>query len=213
MIADGITIDIASILKIKGHLLRLIGSPDTRLESSGVGPSFYVDYEEPRRIVRASFPCLDDLLLVLDASHPFELAPSAMRGPLSYDETRTKLLVGSAFTDVVLSIFIYAEDLLNLPPLTLKNLFKALLAVIYKHDIESKPLRSLQGNLRLAVKRCLDLVMEDKHLSYELRQLALSTCQAFIKRWPASTGNFVWWVFTVTNMSPYVDVGRCAAKQ
>ena len=73
--------------------------------------------------------------------------------------------------------------------------------------------RLLQGNLRLAVKRCLDLVMEDKHLSYELRQLALSTCQAFIKRWPASTGNFVWWVFTVTNMSPYVDVGRCAAKQ
>lgn len=194
MIADGISIDSTSLLKIKEHLVRLVGFPEVVLTASGSGSAFFVNYGELNTIERLAFPCLDDLLLVLDAWHPFELAPSAMGGPYSEEDTRTQLLVGSAFTDVLLNIFICCENLLSLPPLTLKNLLKALLAVIYKHDLDSKPLKHLQGHLRRALRRTLDLILEDKHLSYELRQLALSACQAFIKRWSALIGNFVWYV-------------------
>lgn len=194
MIADGIAIDTTSLLKIKEHLVRLVGFPEVVLTVSGSGSAFFVSYGELDTIERLAFPCLDDLLLVLDAWHTFELAPSAMGGPYSEEDTRTRLLVGSAFTDVILNVFIRAENLLSLPPLTLKNLLKALLAVIYKHDLDSKPLKHLQGHLRRALRRTLDLILEDKHLSYELRQLALSACQAFIKRWSAIIGNFVWYV-------------------
>lgn len=194
MIADGIAIDMVSLLKIKEHLLRLIDFPEVSLVSSGSGQSFYVSYGDLGSIARWSFPCLDDLLLVLDTSHSFYLAPSAMGGPYADEYVGTQLLVGSAFADVLLNIFIYAKDMVDLPPLTLKNLLKALLAVIYKHDLDSRPLKHLQGHLRRALRRTLDLVTEDKHLSYELRQLALSNCQAFIKRWPAIIGNFVVYV-------------------
>ncbi|KAK7693413.1 hypothetical protein QCA50_002981 [Cerrena zonata] len=128
MIADGITIDIVSLLKIKEHLVRLIGSPEVSLVSSGAGQSFYVSYGDLGSVSQWSFPCLDDLLLVLDAWHPYDLSPSAMGGPYANEDNRAQLLIGSAFADVLLSIFIFAEDIINLPPLTLKNLLKALLA-------------------------------------------------------------------------------------
>lgn len=192
MLADGIESDIVSLLKIKEHLLRLVGFSDTALVSSGGGQSFYIEYGGLENIAGGSFPCLDDLMLLLDASYPFGLAASAMGGPYANDDTPVPLLIGSVFTNVLLDIFIHAQNLETLPPITLKNLLKALLIVIFKHDLDSKPLRHLQANLRRAARRVLDLLLEEKRLSYELRQLALSACQAFIRRWPSIIGNFIW---------------------
>jgi hypothetical protein len=93
--------------------------------------------------------------------------------------------------DVLLALITGSEDLdfLNLPFLTIKRLIECLLVVMYKHDMGSRPLRHLQGNLRKAVRRVLNLVLSG--ISYELRQLCLTVAQTYIKLWPNTSGGFV----------------------
>lgn len=198
MIADGLSIDVSSALKLKNHTLSLLGFKDVSLISSGVsGHSFYVRSSGIETITSWSYPCLSDLVLVFDSPHPLSVAPSAMGSPYAEDETPTRLLVGSVFIDLILDIFIHAQGLETLPPLTLKNLLKAMVIVVYKHDFDSKPLRHLQGNLRKAVRRILDLLVDPAILNYELRHLCLTICQAFIKAWPSIVGAFLWYVLLV----------------
>lgn len=194
MIADDISIDVFSLLKLKNILVRLLGYRDVSLIPTSTGRSFYVRFSQLNEISTWAYPCLDDLMLVMDSPSPLELAPSAMGGPFADDEIPSTLLVGSAFVDVILDLFAQSQDLAFLPSLTLKNLLKTLIIVIYKHDFDSRPLRHLHANLRTAARRTLDLLLAERYLSYELRQLALSICQAFIKRWPYIIGNFLWYV-------------------
>ncbi|KAI0079929.1 hypothetical protein K474DRAFT_1638767 [Panus rudis PR-1116 ss-1] len=191
MITDGISIDIFPSLRLKAHICRLLGFGDVSMVPSGGGQSFYIACNGLGNIAERSIPCLEDLMPLLDASHPFDLSPSAMGGPYADDTGTSRVLCGSVYVDVLLDIFIHAQNLLSLPPIPLKNILKALLIVLYKHDLDCKPLRHLQGHLRRAVRRTLELLLAERHLSYELRELALSICHAFIKRWPSVVGNFV----------------------
>ncbi|KAH8106968.1 hypothetical protein BXZ70DRAFT_1003857 [Cristinia sonorae] len=193
MVADGLSIDVASALKLKGHTFTLLGFKDVTLVPFGPsGYSFYVKSNGIRDVTQGSYPCLSDLTLLFDSSHPLFVAPSGMGSPYAAeDETPARLLVGSIFVDLLLEIFIQAQGLEKLPPLTLKNMLKSMTIVIYKHDFDSKPLRHLQGNLRRAIRRVLDLLVEFSGLNHELRQQCLTICQAFIKAWPSVIGIFL----------------------
>ena len=198
MIADGLPIDVSSALKLKNHAFSLFGFKDVAFASSGPnGHAFYVKHTGITEVTSWSCPCLSDLTLLFDSSHTILVAPAAMGSPYaSEDEMPARLLIGSIFVDILLDIFVQAQSLESLPPITLKNMLKALTIIIYKHDFDSKPLRHLQVNLRRAVRRTLDLLLDRGGLNYELRQLCLTVCQAFIKAWPNIVGVFLWYVST-----------------
>jgi hypothetical protein len=186
MISSGINIDLSTLLKLKKHLVHDLGFVNV---SNVPGQGFHVAFEHIRITTRDVSPCMDELLSVLDAPHPFHLVASAMTESLSPSDTPAALLVGSIFVDVIFALITGSEDLVDLPFLTTKRLLECLLVVMYKHDLESQPLRHLQGNLRRAVLRVLNLVPTG--LSYELRQLALTVAQTYIKLWPNVAGSFV----------------------
>ncbi|THG99764.1 hypothetical protein EW026_g2637 [Hermanssonia centrifuga] len=191
MIADGISIDTFSLLRLKDQIARALGFQDVTLVPSSSGHTFHIRFGDTSGIPSWAFPSITDLMLVLDSAHPYDLAGSAMGGPYVDDDSPTTLLVGSAFVDLVLGLFTHTADLASLPPLTLKNLIKGLLIAIQKHDFDSRPLRHLQGDLRKAIRLNLFTLVIENSLSYDLRQLAFSATQAFIKRCPTMVGNFV----------------------
>lgn len=191
MMADSITIDLFSLLKLKDQVVRTLGYQDVSLVPSANGRTFFIQYRGLTDIAPSALPCIADLLRVLDSAQQFELSCSAMGGPDVDDETPFMLLVGSAFVDVLLDLFVHIEDAASLPPLALKNLFKSLIIVMQKHDFDSRPLRHLQVELRKALRCCLTLLLDEEQLSLELRQLALSACQIFITRWPNVMSVFI----------------------
>lgn len=190
MISDGIVIDGTLLLKLKVHLVQVIGFGDISVTSSPSGHSFHIQFGGVSQISPLSLPCVHDLLPVLDASHTVDLPHFAMVGANEQDERPMSLLVGSVFVDVTLAIFCTLQDLSVLPVLALKALLETLRVIIYKHDFESRALRHLQQNLRRAILRALDMLSSD--ISYELCQLALSVVQAFIKRWHVFMGSIVY---------------------
>ncbi|KAF7363482.1 hypothetical protein MSAN_01004100 [Mycena sanguinolenta] len=169
MLADGIPISAFDLQKIKP--LR----STTKLSMSSLG--MLSIFPEP------SLPCVNELLSVLDAPYAINLD---LPGP---DSVSSTFLVGSTFVDISLNLFCTGE-LLMLPVLTLKSLVESLGVIIYKHNFEHRLMRHLQPTLRRAVQRALELMLDD--VSYEVRQLALSVTQAFIKRWPAYTGTIIY---------------------
>lgn len=191
MIADGIIVDLFSLLRIKEQLARTLGYQDVTTVPSANGHTFYVQFRGITSIPSTAFPCITDVMLVADSPRPYEISCSALGGPDVEDETPCSLLVGSAFVDIVLGIFSQVEDPAALPPLVLKNLLKTLVIVMQKHDFDSRAMRHLQGELRTALRCCLTLLLNEEQLSVELRQLALSNCQVFINRWPSVMGIFV----------------------
>ena len=188
MISSGIAVDRTSLLKIKHQLVRLLGFQTSSMIPTANGRSFHIRFTDFESIPETSLICLNDLMLVLDSAQPYELAPSMMGGPFAEDETTAPLLIGSVFVDVLIELYVSSEDMASLPFITSKNALKSLIIILYKHDFDSRPLRHLQSSLRKAVRRALDIVLED--VNYELRQLALSICQTFIKRWSTMSGNF-----------------------
>lgn len=193
MIADGLSFEVSSALKLKGHALTLFGFRDVNLVSGGpLGNTFYVRHGGIINLASWSHPSLGDLALLFDASHHLLVTPSAMGSPFAEDDTPSRLLTGSIFVDIILDIFAQVQDIESLPPITLKNLLKAMVIVIYKHDFDSRPLRHLQASLRRAVRRIMDLFVDPVCLNYELRQLCLTVCQSFIKAWPSFVGIFLW---------------------
>lgn len=193
MLSDGIPIDPSSLLKLKDHLARALGFAEVEIVTAGTGNAFYVRFGSLGAVPEVAYPCLNELMLVLDAAVPYDLVPSAMGGRFADEEMASSLLVGSVFVDVFLETFIHCEELEHLPAITLKNMLKSLIIIIYKHDFDSRTLKLFQPQLRKAVKRAQELLLMD--LSYDIRQLVLTLCHAFIKRWPNLTGNFVWYVF------------------
>lgn len=189
MIVDGITVDTVTLLKIKLHLIQIVGYNNVSVVPTPSGHSFHVRFGEVRELPDIAFPCVAELLTVLDSPHPFDLSSSAMGGPYTEESDSTPLLVGSIFVDVSLGMLCHIKDLLSLPVLILKSLLESLVVIIHKHDFESRPLKHLQNTLRRAVVRALELLLLD--ISYEIRQIALSVVQAFIKRWPSFMGSLV----------------------
>ena len=189
MVAEGIPIDVTSMLKLKDHLAKTLGFAEVAMVCQGHSNSFHVRFGSLDAIPESAYPCLNELMLLLDSSHPYNLISSTMGGRYLDDESAAPLLVGSLFVDLFLETFINAYKIEVLPVLTLKGMLKSLIMVIFKHDFDSRPLKPFQGQLRRAVKRALDLLSMD--LSYDTRQLVLTTCHAFIKRWPHLIGNFV----------------------
>ncbi|KAH9079531.1 hypothetical protein EDB83DRAFT_2343143 [Lactarius deliciosus] len=189
MIGSGISIDLPTLLKLKKHLVRILGFSNISTVRAPGSHLFHVAFDHTRTTAYDVSPCMDELLTVLDASHPFSLAASAMTESLPPNDAPASLLVGSIFVDIPVALITGSEDLLDLPTLTTKRLIECLLLVMYKHDMESLPLRHLQGNLRRAVRRVLNLVPTE--LSYELRQLALTVAQTYVKLWPNTAGSFV----------------------
>lgn len=197
MIADGITIDLFSFLKIKYHLVTILGFEGAGLVPAPSGHTFHVQFGEVRAINEHALPCIHSLMVLVDAYRPLEISPSAITGV--EDETSVELLVGSLIVDVVLGLFNKVGDLSTLPALYLKTLLRTLIIIIYKHDLESTPLRHMREPLRRAVRRASDLLLID--LSYELRQLVLSLVQSYMKKWPAQS-------YSVLMCVSYLEVKR-----
>ena len=190
MIADGIRIDVTSLVKVKFFTVQILGFRDASLVPTRNGHA-YVDFAAIDYLPDNSLSCISELSHVLDAHHPFDLAPSEVGGPYVADENPVSLLVGSIFVDVVLSMIhnIELEKLASFPVLSVKYLLECLAVVVQKHDLESKPLKHLQGNLRRALKRTLDLLLED--IAYELRQLAMLVIQVCTRKWHTLMGNIL----------------------
>jgi hypothetical protein len=188
MIGSGISIDLPTLLKLKRHLVRILGFSNISTVRVPGSQLLRVAFDHTRTTTHDASPCMDELLTVLDASHPFSLVASAMTESFPPSDAPASLLIGSIFVDIPLALITGSEDLLGLPILTTKRLIECLLIVMYKHDIESLPLRHLQGHLRRAVRRILNLV--PTKLGYELRQLALTVAQTYVKLWPNTAGSF-----------------------
>ncbi|KAH9946036.1 uncharacterized protein BXZ73DRAFT_86240 [Epithele typhae] len=189
MVADGILIDVVSMLKLKDHLAKTIGYAEVAMLSTGQAGSIYVQFGSLNSISEAAYPCLNELMLLLDSPQPYNLTSATMGAKYIDDEPASTLLVGSVFVDLFLDTFVRCYKIETLPALTLKNIMRSLVVVIYKHDFDSRPLKPLQAVLRRAVRRALDLLVVD--LSYDIRQLVLTVTHAFIKRWPNLVGNLV----------------------
>jgi hypothetical protein len=189
MIADGIDIDIFSLLKIKLFLVKAIGFTDTSMVPSPSGNAFHVRFAAVDNIPDLAIPIVNALSGVLDAQHPYDLPSSAMGGIYADDDNPWRLLVGTIFVDVLLATFCSVENLLSLPDSTVKGMLESLMIIIYKHDLDSRPLKQYQNYLRRAIRCTLDLLLEAT--SYELRRLALSVVQACTKRWTTLMGNIL----------------------
>jgi hypothetical protein len=192
MIEGKVNIDIFSLLKIKFHLAQVVGFSDVSIVPASSGHAFHVRLGKFGNVSEQGIPCVNQLPIILDAGHPFELAPSAVGGPYVEDDTQYSLLVGTIFVDVSLTILSLTTNLLSLPVLTIKSMLESLMIIIYKHDLDAKPLKHLHGSLMRAVRRAMELVSQD--ISYEIRELALSVIQAYVKRWPTIRNVFVLYV-------------------
>ena len=191
LVSDGLTIDLFSLLRFKDQLVRALGYQDVQIVPSQAGHTFHIAFSEIAGIPDHAYPCISDLMFLLDSPHPFEVPGSVMGIPAFEDDITSSLLVGSLFVDIAIGLFVHIQDIVSLPPTPLKNTVKCLIISLQKHDFESHALRPLQGNLRKAVRRCLIALVKNSNVSHEIRQLALSTCHVFIKRCTSFVGNFI----------------------
>jgi hypothetical protein len=189
MMKNGVEIDLTSCLKFKLYLAKMVGFSGAQIVSAFNGRAFSIHLDDFSGIPQQSLPCVNEFARVLDAPHPFDLPPSLMNSPFTEDDRPCRVLIGSIWMDVVLSAFCAIDEPLKLPALTLKSLLEALMAMIYKHDFDSPALRHLDVLLRKALKKALDLLLID--LSYDLRQVALSVIETYIKRGSAIFGALV----------------------
>ncbi|KAG1803828.1 uncharacterized protein HD556DRAFT_1226659 [Suillus plorans] len=189
MMENGVEIDLMSCLKFKLYLTKMIGFSGAQMVSAFNGRAFSVHLDGFSGIPQQSLPCVNEFARVLDAPHPFNLPPSLMNSPFTEDDRPCRVLIGSIWMDAVLGAFCAIDQPLELPALTLKSLLEALMAMIYKHDFDSPALRHLDVLLRKALKKTLDLLLVD--LSYDLRQVALSVIETYIKRGSAISGALV----------------------
>jgi hypothetical protein len=197
MMESGIEIDLLSCRKLKLHLAKIIGFNDVEAVPTPSGRAFYIRFHNLENIPVSCYPCIHILPRILDAPHPFDLAPSMMGSPLVDDDRPCRVLIGTIWIDLVLSTICAIEDPLTLPVLTLKSLLESLMAIIFKHDFSSLAIKHLDVILRKALRKTLDLLLLD--ISYELRQVALSAIQTYIRRGTAISGVLV--VYGILHLS------------
>ncbi|KAL4074405.1 hypothetical protein V8B97DRAFT_1868478 [Scleroderma yunnanense] len=186
MMESGMEVDVLSCLKLKLHLAKVLGFNDVEAVPTSGGKAFFVRFEQLESIPESCFPCVHAFPRMLDASHDFELPPSVMGSSLVDDDKPCRVLVGAVFVDLVLAVMCSSLDLLSLPVLTLRSLLEALMVIVFKHDFGSMAIKHLDVLLRKALRRTLELLLLE--ISYELRQLALSVIQTYIKRGTAISG-------------------------
>lgn len=181
MIADGVQIDLFSLLKVKFHLAVALGFTSASLVPAPSGHSFHVQLGDTQTCTNHALACMDGLLLLLDANRAFALPISAMTG--AEDDSTVEVLVGSVMIDIFFGILNDEGNMAKLPVLAHKVLLQAFAIIVLKHDMDRPPLSHLQNQLRKAIRKVADMLPMD--ISYELRHLCLSVLQAFLKRWPA----------------------------
>lgn len=191
MVADGIDIDVFSLLRLKEQVLGVIGFQTVTLVPSTTGHTFHVQFDGLREISRWADPCIADLMRILDSSQTYIISCAEMGGPFIGDDAPWSLLIGSPFIDVILGVFVNATGLTSLAPLTLKSLLQCYMIIVQKHDFESKPLKHFQTDLRESTRRLLALVTDQQYLSLEQRQLALAAIRLFTTRWPNIIGTLI----------------------
>ncbi|EAU88627.2 hypothetical protein CC1G_12019 [Coprinopsis cinerea okayama7 len=189
MLSDGMEIDAFSLLKIKVQLVRILGFREVSVVPIHDTAYFEIQHGDALGIPDIAYPCLDYLVPLVDAPHKVEL-PAAITGS-SYEQTHgsTNFLVGYMFIDVVFNLVGTLERLESLPVLSLKALLESVYIIVNKHDFEVFPARSFQPLLRKAVVRIVDLI--SKNVNYEVRQLALTVTQAFLKRCFSFLGSII----------------------
>jgi len=158
----------------------VIGFESVRTVLDENGFTLRVIFGEVKKISTFSFPCIQQLLVLFDAPNPLVVDDG-------YDVQANSLspfLVGSPFIDILLGLFDSPDDLAALPILVLKSILESLGVVILKHNFEDIRIRLQQPALKRAVSRVMELMLRD--INYECRQVALSTLQAYIKKWHGS---------------------------
>ncbi|KIY72162.1 hypothetical protein CYLTODRAFT_367962 [Cylindrobasidium torrendii FP15055 ss-10] len=178
MLASGVESNYNDIMRIKHHLVLLLGFSKVEVKPHLNNQTFDVLFGEARSIPALATPCINELVVILDAPHSVD--------PYNYtgvrEDASTPLLVGGPFVDVAIKLFCSLEVLETLPVLTLKSLLEVLGVIIQKQDVERKVhLKHMAQNLRAAVLRAMDLLCLD--INYECRQLAMSVVQSFTKTW------------------------------
>jgi len=189
LMADGIPMDLHCLLKIKLELVRIIGFTNVVVFPRNGGQVFHITFSDLPTIPEAALSCIHDLPRVFDSAFPYILPASTMGGPYAEDDTPVPVLVGSALVDVSLMSFCALPRLDSLPIATIKSMLESLVIVVFKHDLDSRPLKHLQPVFRRAVHRAMELMLSD--LNYEIRQLALLVVQAFVKKWPNSLNSVI----------------------
>lgn len=190
MIAEGVQIDYNDLSRIKQHVARVLGFDDVHAVPATSGHSFFVEFGDLKSIPAFAYPCINHLLVLLDAPHQLSITDAELQGFVN--DRAWPLLVGSPYVDILLGIFNSGEDLIALPILTLKSLLESLGIVIYKHNIENVYLRHLQPQLKRAVSRAMEIMLQD--INYECRQVALSVVHSYIKKSQGSMRSFVQYV-------------------
>ena len=181
MISDGIEIDGFSLMKINFQYLKISGFSEVFLIPGQIGHSFHIDFGNITDVHGSAFPCIEELVHVVDAAYFVDLPHAALGINEEQEEKTSHVLIGTIFIDPCLSMISNLQDPTCLPVLTLKSLFETLHILIHKYDFEGKLLQHLQPSLRRSVLRTIELLSRD--ISYELRQLSLSIAQVSIKKW------------------------------
>ncbi|EJD52997.1 hypothetical protein AURDEDRAFT_180591 [Auricularia subglabra TFB-10046 SS5] len=182
MIANGITIPVRPLLKLKQHLVRTMGFALVDLAPTSFGGDYHVVFRDLQELQESAYPCMNPLLKVLDAAEYIKYPLSAM-GVESETDPVMDGLIGEFFVDVSLRILSNATNLAKLPYVVQRALIEALIVIIHKHDVEhNQALKVLQQELRSAVRAATDLLVLDA--SYDIRHLALTTGLVFLKRHP-----------------------------
>ncbi|KAJ8700118.1 hypothetical protein PTI98_003174 [Pleurotus ostreatus] len=185
MVSDGILVDNQTLMKVKLHLLQALGFDGVSTVTTADGHNFDVRFNEVRVMDAHMYPLVTELVAVLDSHHKFWQASivNAPQNGSSYG------LVGAVFSDVLIRIFSTLDDLTSIPVMVLKGLVEGLGIIIHKQDFEERPMRHLQQPLRKAMHRLHEVLLGEG--SYEVRQLALSVTQAFIKKCPTFMGTII----------------------
>ena len=192
MIADGIEIDGFSLMKLNLQYLKITGFNEASITPAQNGHLFHMDFGNITDVPASAFPCIEELVHVVDAAHFVDLPHVALGFNEEQEEKTSRVLIGAIFINPCLSMINNLPDLTRLPVMTLKSLLETLYILVHKYDFEDNLLRHLQPSLRRSVSRTIELLSED--ISYELRQLSLSIAQVSIKKWRSFFGTTVSYV-------------------
>jgi len=186
MLTDGIEIDSFSLMKLKVHFVQLAGFSNIAVIPTQSRHSFRLQFSDIAEISELAYPCVEELVHVVDAPHSVNLPLSALGITDDNEEKTVSVLVGSVFLDSTLCIISTLRDLSSLPVLTLKSVLETLYIIIHKYDFDDHSFQHMQPLFRRAILRAMELLSKD--VSYELRQLALSIAQSSIKKWHTFLG-------------------------
>lgn len=123
MIASGIAVDISTCLAIKRQLAHTVGFQDESLAPSQTGHGLYIRSEEAITIPVEAYPCISELMLLIDAPHVLKPRVAAA-GAAGVTNAGAAPLVGSVFADIPISVLGATSDLSTVPVPVVKALLE-----------------------------------------------------------------------------------------